>query len=573
MKKSAIVLFTALLSLSVFAQSVQEGINHLYAERYQSAKSVFEKLIAANPNNIDANYWLGQTLIKTKDSAAAVAQFQKLLTANGNAPLALVGMGQVELMQGKTAEARQRFETAISLSKGKKGNDPNILLAIGRANIDAKGGDIAYALQKLTEAAQLAPTNADIQLALGNANRKIQGNGSQAATAYLRAAGLNPKFAVPSYRLAKLYQTQRTNYDAVLENLNKAIAADPTFAPAYLELYYHYLLNQRDFAKAEDFANKYITNSDKSVENDYIKAQTAFVQKKFDEAIATGNNIVTQAGDKANPRVYKLLAYSYIGKGDTVTARQHVDQYFAKADPEEIIGQDHILRADAYASNNPAIVREAYLQAAKMDSVLANQVKVLNEGIERFKASGHKILEADLRLLSYQLRGEKANPAELFQIGLPYYQGRSFERADSVFNAYATALPDSIYGYYWSAQSRAQMDTTMEKGLAISMYQKTLEVAEKNPTRFKTQGVIAAGYLMGHAFNIKKDKDEAVAYLNRGLALDPTNTTLLNAQQAIQNAGKKAAPTKTSTSTNSAKDGETKVKTDKQGTVKKVKAK
>ena len=98
MKKSAIVLLFALVSFSVFAQSVQEGVNHLYAERYQSAKSVFEKLVASNPNNIEANYWLGQTLIKSKDTAAAIAVFQKLIAANGNAPLALVGMGQAELM-------------------------------------------------------------------------------------------------------------------------------------------------------------------------------------------------------------------------------------------------------------------------------------------------------------------------------------------------------------------------------------------------------------------------------------------------------------------------------------------
>lgn len=571
MKKSAIVLFTAFLSFSVFAQNVQEGVNHLYAERYQSAKSVFEKLVAANPNNIEANYWLGQTYIRSKDSAAAAALFQKLNASNGNAPLVLVGMGQIELMQGKTAEARQHFETAISLSRGKKGNDANILIAIGRANTDAKGGDIAYAIQKLTEATQLAPTNADAFLALGNAYRKIPGSGSQAATAYLKASGINQAFAMPSYRLAKLYQTQRTNFDAVLENLNKAVGADPKFAPAYLELYYHYLLNQRDFAKAEDFANKYIANSDKSVENDYIKAQTAFVQNKFDEAIATGKNIVAQSGEKTNPRVYKLLGYSYVGKGDSVSARQYVDQYFAKADPEEIIGQDYILQADAYASDNPPVVREAYLKAAKMDSVLSNQVRVLNEGIDRFKKSGHKILEADLRLLSYQLRGTQANPAELFQIGLPYYQGRSFERADSVFTAYASALPDSIYGYYWSAQSKAQMDTSMEQGLAVPMYQKTLEIAEKNPTRFKTQGVIAAGYLTGYAFNIKKDKEQSLGFVNRGLALDPTNATLVNAKKAIE--GARQTPSRTSTSANSAKDGETKVKTDSKGAVKKVKAK
>ena len=56
MKKSAIALFfAAFLSLSALAQSVQEGINYIYAQRFQSAKSTFEKLLAANPNNIEAN--------------------------------------------------------------------------------------------------------------------------------------------------------------------------------------------------------------------------------------------------------------------------------------------------------------------------------------------------------------------------------------------------------------------------------------------------------------------------------------------------------------------------------------
>lgn len=564
MKKSAIVLFfTTLWSVAALAQNIQEGVNHLYAERYQSAKATFDKMVASNPNNIEANYWLGQTLLKMKDTAAAAAQYQKLLAANGNAPLALVGMGQVELMQGKTAEAKQRFESAITMSKGKKGNDPNVLLAVGRANTDAKGGDIAYALQRLNEAAQLAPNNAEVFVALGNAYRKMQGSGSQAATNFIKAGGINAKFAYPWYRLAKLYSTQQ-NWDVVVENLNKAIAADPNFAPAYLDLYYYYLLYPKDFAKAEEYANKYIQATDKSVENDYIKAQTAFVQNKFDDAINTAKNIVTQVGEKANPRVYRLLGYSFVGKGDSTTACQYVDQFFAKADSEDVIGADYILQADACGKDNPDVVRNSYLKAAKMDSVLGNQVKILNQGIDRFKTSGNKIAEADLRLLSYQLRGTQANPAELFQIGLPYYQGRQFQKADSVFSAYATALPDSIYGHYWSALSRYQQDTAWETGAAVPAYLKTLEVAERDKVRFKSQGVAASGVLGTYYNNIKKDKDSAIVYLKKGLEFDPTNTALQNAVKALS-----AAPAKTSTSSNAAKDGEaTKPKTTKSAATK-----
>src|SRR6478672_1162462 len=131
MKKSAIVFFfAAFLSITAMAQTIQDGINDYYAERYQSAKSKFQKLIAANPNNMDATYWLGLADIATNDVAGAKSLYEKALAANGNSPLILAGMGQVDLMQGRAAEGRQRFEAAITASHGRKGNDPNVLNAV-----------------------------------------------------------------------------------------------------------------------------------------------------------------------------------------------------------------------------------------------------------------------------------------------------------------------------------------------------------------------------------------------------------------------------------------------------------
>ena len=96
------------------AQNVATGVNDIYAERFQSAKSTFEKLIASNPNDIQATYWLGQTYIGLDDVAGAKAVYEKGLTTSSNAPLLLAGMGQVDLLQNKINEARQRFETAIT---------------------------------------------------------------------------------------------------------------------------------------------------------------------------------------------------------------------------------------------------------------------------------------------------------------------------------------------------------------------------------------------------------------------------------------------------------------------------
>src|SRR5258705_5048164 len=135
MKTTITILFAGILSIAgIKAQSIQEGINHLYAERNKSAKETFEKLVATNPNNLEAVYWLGQSYIALEDIKAARDLYSKTLQANGNAPLILAGMGHVNLIDGKKDEARQMFETAINLSTGKKGADVSVLNAVGRAN-------------------------------------------------------------------------------------------------------------------------------------------------------------------------------------------------------------------------------------------------------------------------------------------------------------------------------------------------------------------------------------------------------------------------------------------------------
>lgn len=205
MKRNHLVLLVAglLLFAGVQAQSLKEGINDLYKERYKSAKAVFEKLVATNPNDLEAVYWLGQTLIMTDHLKDAHALYEKTLGTNGNAPLILVGMGHAELYdKSKTNEARQRFETALTLTAHKKkGNDPEILNAIGKANTDAKYGDLAYAIEKLKEASEKESKNPDIFLNLGNAYRKaFPGQaGGEAYQAYQNAVRLDNKFASGPY--------------------------------------------------------------------------------------------------------------------------------------------------------------------------------------------------------------------------------------------------------------------------------------------------------------------------------------------------------------------------------------
>src|SRR6185436_15747196 len=117
--------------------------------------------------------------------------------------------GQVELNEKKTSEATQRFETAITMTTGKKGDDPVILNAIGRAIVNTytdkdKIGDINYAVQKL-EAAAVGTTNPEILVNLGVAHLKAKPGegGGRAFENYNKAITANPNFALAYFRLAK----------------------------------------------------------------------------------------------------------------------------------------------------------------------------------------------------------------------------------------------------------------------------------------------------------------------------------------------------------------------------------
>ena len=566
MKKSAIVLFFSVLaSLSALAQNVPQGVSDLYAERYQSAKATFEKLLASNPNNIEANYWLGQTYIINNDINGAKAVYDKAAAASNNAPLILVGQGHVELLQGKQNEAKQRFESAINASKGKKGNDPNILNAVGRAISESyseeRKTDLDYAISKLTEASQLAASNPDIWLNLGNAYRKKR-DGGNAVQAYNKAGN----FAPALYKIGYIYESQKSlrqpnDWDIVLENYNKAIAADARFAPAYMRLYNYNLFGKQDFTTAENFANKYVGASDPGVENTYLQAQTKFVQGQFNEAINLGKNIISQTNNNPRSRVYRLLTHSYMGIKDTATACQYANQFFEKEKNEDnIAAADYLVHAMACGKGNDELILADINKAIQKDPQQA--AKILREFLEDARKSGNKLLVANLSMILFGLQGANANAQNLVSIGVDFYQGGNLPKADSLFKAYSKAFPDSIYGHYWSARLNAQIDSTMAQGLAVPHYEQVLRIAALDTSRafYKNVGVSAAGYLTGYHNNVKADKATALTYIDKGLAIDPTNATLLNYKKVLS-ATRQQPQQKNSTSNNAAK-GETKTKTD-----------
>src|SRR4051812_28031277 len=99
--KKLTVLFLSLLFAGKFllAQTVDEARNFLNYGRTQSARQTLDKMLAANPKNGEAIYWLGQTLLASDNTAGAKKVYQDALAAGVNDPLVWVGMGHIELLE------------------------------------------------------------------------------------------------------------------------------------------------------------------------------------------------------------------------------------------------------------------------------------------------------------------------------------------------------------------------------------------------------------------------------------------------------------------------------------------
>jgi tetratricopeptide (TPR) repeat protein len=534
MRKTSISLLLAFTCIgsTVMAQTLEQGKQFLYYERYASAQAAFEKVLNANPNNIDAVYWLGQTMIHrrdTRDTAGAKALYQKMLATNGNAPLLLVGMGHVELLYGNKTDSRQRFETAISLTKEK---DINVLNAVAYANIDAKSGDLNYALQKLNTATQIKRFNdPQTYLLMGDAYRK-QLDGGGAVSNYQKALGVDPKFAEAQMKIGIVYLTQN-NREFFLPAFEQAVTIDPAYAPAYEQLFLYWYL--RDVNKAATYLDKYATNSDQGPELEYMKAGMLYVSGKVPEARTRAQQLIGQYGPNVNPRMYRLVAYASDSLGDYTAAREAMANFLAKADTSMYLSTDFEEYAKIYGKLGDSATRslafQYYAKAISMDTVEADKQKYAAEGLELAKQLHDKQAAAILSGAMYKSLKNPTN-SDLYKYGMANYSAGNYKTADSIFcGVYETKYPTEIFGYLWCAKSKqAQDDSTNSQGLAVAAYEKLAQFARSIPdsNKYKTQVVGAYFYLASYYNDIKKDKPKAIECMQKVLEVDPTNATAQN---------------------------------------------
>src|SRR5665647_584864 len=544
MKKIGLLASLILMGNILFAQSIDEGKKFLYYEKFESAQNVFQQMLTKDPNNVDAAYWLGQVYLQNTDNtdtAAAKALYQKTLQANPNSGLIMAGIGEIELMEGKTNDARNRFETAINLTKKKEMAD--ILLAVGRANVDAKAGDAVYAIDKLKQAAERDKKSAEIQNELGDAYRKII-DGANATIAYQTALDLDPKNARASFMIGRIYETQGYGQEPIyMRYYNDAIAEDPKFAPVYYWLYTYYY--QRDVNKAREYLNKYVAVADQDSKNCYAEASLYYVSKLYDEAISKADACIATAGAKPFPNLFGLKAYAYDKKGDSLNAKKSFEEFFAKVNPDKIGPNDFATYGKVLLKfpGQDSLAAVYVDKAVALDTVPEKKLGYVKDIAKSLYDAG-KFLEAGKWYGKVLDLDHNYGKVELFYAGYSDYRGGNYKSADSVFKLYQQKFPEDLYGWYLGARSKEGIDSTGALGLAKPDYDKIIQIADTTADKasIKDKLIPAYRYMVAYYYNIKHEKDSAIVYNNKILEVDPTDATALKTKDALESQKTTGAP-------------------------------
>jgi Flp pilus assembly protein TadD len=542
MKSFISLVAVVMLGSSVVTAQTEQGKKFLYYKRYKSAKETLEKVVAANPNDIEATYWLGQALIELKDSVAAKNLYSKLLQQNGNAPMVLAGMGQIELMEGKTNDARQRFEVAISTSKGK---DVDVLNAVASANINARLGDANYAIQKLTEATQVKKFNdPTTYLLMGDAYRKLI-DGGNAVTNYEKAFAMNNTLAEAKWSIGKIYLTQQ-NGSYFIKGMEDAIAADPNYAPAFYDLHVYYF--DKDVNKSRENFLKYKAVADPGPELEYLETSMFFASRQFQQAIDQSKQRIQQYGDKADPRYYKHTAYSYAELKDTANAKTDMDQYFAKQKSDDFVPKDYSFYAQILGrtKGSEAQAFAQYEKAIQLDTAKSGKMLLLEEAARLATAIGDKEQAAIWNSKKYYFDTAASSNRDMYDYGFAHYQAGHFDSAYAIFKHYQVKYPNEIYGYLWGSRAAQVIDSTWENGLAAAeteLY--AAKAMEIDSVKLKSQVIYSYKLLAQYHNNVKKDRDSAIAYLEKVVALDPNDKDAPRFIETLKKSARQPANSKT----------------------------
>ncbi|WP_089756316.1 tetratricopeptide repeat protein [Chryseobacterium soldanellicola] len=533
---AAVVFFTQF----AFAQTVQDGINSMDSDKFAQAKTNFTNMIATAPT-AENYFYLGNTYLKQgePDFAAATDSFNKGLAADSKSYLNKIGLAAVKLGKGdknavaeiqkivtdsREKDAEVLFRAAEALTLFEKNNSPDLA--------------IQY-LNKAIERAQRKEVPAHYYYTLGDAYRlkKVPGD---AMTAYDKALPLAKNKASVYTRIGTLWMAAQ-QWQQAKTSIDKAIATDPSYAPAYKALAAYDIRYQQNAKATQDLIN-YTKYADEDPYTQLEIAKLYFTNEDY----ANSKQVLDKIFDKINdPIKFKLRAYQLYADGKYAEAKQNMDSFVSQADKTRVQPADQglqgliaagLAKTETDAAKKSALMSEAQQKIAIAKAAKDETMKWDLELANIAGGGGASQSAADSGPTNPTIEGLKqkvaANPQDsdsLFKLATAYQDAKNWNGAILTWQKMTALLPDWAPAYYSQGYSYQQAGNNEAAKIAYEKFISTVKPADQEANKQTLAYAYFAVAYMAKDNDLAKAKD----YVAKSLQLDPTYEDAINLNKQI----------------------------------------
>jgi cytochrome c-type biogenesis protein CcmH/NrfG len=543
MKKLKIFSFALLATATVSkAQDIEQARKAIDAEQYEKAKSMLKSIVQAKPANGRAAFLLGNIYLKQNIEDSAKIYFQKGLSGAEAGKLNYIGLGQIELDQNNVSAAQSNFALA---TKDVKKKDTEEYIAVAKAYMNADKPDYKAALASLEKAKAANPTDANVQLALGDAYYGDK-NQNEAYAAYRNAFQTDASLIRAKMQLGVLLKGAKAYTEAV-KALNDVATANPNYGPVYRELaetYYYWGNNEPKkyteyIQKALSYYEKYMTLTDYSLASRMRHADFLILAKDYKALEAEANKM--KELDKVNPRILRYLGYSAYENGNTDVAMKSIQDFISNP-ANKVIARDYMYLglAKLRKSNN--------VETKTVDQTLfAAGVADIKKSVEMEITMTNDLSEVGKKFYEQRLFKEAAAIYEIattnttsknylldnFYLGNSIYYDNTrkdvvkpdpiaLQKADAAFGKVIEASPTTQDAYIFRARTNRLLENEAN---IIKFYEDYIRVVtekgEEEVTKNKAKFIEAYNNIGASYANT--DTAKAREFFNKTLALDPAN--------------------------------------------------
>ncbi|NMR35422.1 tetratricopeptide repeat protein [Chryseobacterium aquaticum] len=526
-KKIAFGAAVVFFSNFTIAQTLQDGIISVDSDKFAQAKNNFTQMVAKDP--IPENYfYLGNTYLRQAepDFTQATESFNKGLAADRKSYLNQLGLATVKLGKGDK-NAISEIQKIVTDSREK---DPEVLFRAAEAlTLFEKNNSPDLAIQFLNKAIERAKKDvpAYYYYTLGDAYRlkRIPGD---AMSAYDKALPLAKNKASVYTRIGTLWMAAQ-QWQQAKTSIEKAIATDPTYAPAYKALAAYDIKYQENAKATQDLIN-YTKYADEDPYTQLEIAKLYFTNEDY----ANSKMILDKIFDKINdPIKFKLRAYVNYADGQYAEAKQNMDTFVAQAEKSRVQPADQglqgLIAAGLAKTETDVAKKTALMNEAQQKVAIAKAAKdeTMKWDMELVKIAGGGASQSavdagptnpQIEALKKQVAANAQDSDALYKLATAYQDAKNWNGAIVTWQKMSTLLPDWAPAYYSLGYAYQQATNNDAAKIAYEKYIATVKPAEVEANK---QTLAYAYFAVAY---LSKDSDPAKAkdYVAKSLQLDPT---------------------------------------------------